>query len=88
MKEQKVLKFSAPYCQPCRLMDRQILNLRNTNGTLLDIYHVDIDSNQELVNQYRVRSVPTLIRVDENGNELLRSTGSMTDDKLLRFIQT
>ena len=36
--------------------------------------------------EFNVRSVPTLIAVDELGNELRRSTGLMTEDKLIEFI--
>jgi len=58
----KVLKFSASWCGPCKMLSR---NLEEVN-TLVPIEEIDIDNNQDLAIEYGVRGVPTMIMLDEN----------------------
>ena len=66
----KVIRFTASWCAPCKALASILEEVK----TDLPIEVVDIDENKELAIQYRVRSVPTLILVDEN-KELKRMTG-------------
>lgn len=66
----KVIRFTASWCAPCKALASILEEVK----TDLPIEVVDIDENKELAIQYRVRSVPTLVIVDEN-KELKRMTG-------------
>ncbi len=66
----KVIRFTASWCAPCKALASILEEVK----TDLPIEVVDIDQNKELAIQYRVRSVPTLVLVDEN-KELKRMTG-------------
>jgi thioredoxin 1 len=66
----KVIRFTASWCAPCKALASILEEVK----TDLPIEVVDIDENKELAIQYRVRSVPTLVLVDEN-KELKRMTG-------------
>jgi thioredoxin 1 len=46
-------------------------------GNEVNYQKIDVDSNQELSMKYGIRNIPTLVLVDNNGNELNRSTGVM-----------
>jgi len=46
---------------------------------------VDVDQNQELSMKYGIRNIPTLVLVDNNGNELNRSTGVMQKQQIIDF---
>jgi thioredoxin 1 len=66
----KVIRFTASWCAPCKALASILEEVK----TDLPIEVVDIDENKELAIQYRVRSVPTLVLVDEN-KELKRMSG-------------
>ena len=79
----KVLKFEASWCSPCKMLKEVIKNIE----TDVVIESVDIDENQDLALKYNIRSVPTCVIVDDEGNEVSRHIGMMSKDKFLEFIK-
>lgn len=79
----QVLKFQAPWCQPCKLLNAQLKRL----FPLLEIQKVNTDEERQLAVQYNIRSIPTLVLLDEMGEEHKRLTGSVTDAKLKEFFE-
>lgn len=77
----KVLKFSAAWCGPCSALTKTLKEMEN----LPEIEHVDIDGNIALATSFGIRSVPTLIIVDENEKEIKRLTGYANKQKLEEF---
>lgn len=77
----KVLKFSASWCQPCSALTKTLKEMEN----LPEIENVDIDGNLALATKFAIRSVPTLVIVDENENEMKRLTGAASKEKLREF---
>lgn len=75
----KVLKFFTEFCSPCRTMSVQLAELG------LNVESVDAIKNRDLVEKYSVMAVPTLIKVDEEGNEIARLRGAQTAEKLKEF---
>ena len=75
----KVLKFFTEFCSPCRTMSVQLAELG------LEVESVDAIKRRDLVDKYSVMAVPTLIKVDEDGNEIARLRGAQTVDKLKEF---
>jgi thioredoxin-like negative regulator of GroEL len=51
------------------------------------IDEVNIDNELMTSVEYGVRSVPTMILVDENGTELKRMVGAMNEEQLLDFLK-
>lgn len=80
----KILKFSSATCMPCKQLAKIIDGLDHGVKSLFEEYTSENDITKFM--EFNVRSVPTLIAVDESGNELRRSTGMMTEDKLIEFI--
>ena len=74
----KILRFTATWCQPCKALAQQLEEL----GLDKDVTVVDIDEQQDLAIQYGVRSVPTLIAVDNN-KEVKRMVGVKAKDLIL-----
>ena len=70
----KVLRFTASWCQPCKMLGR-ILEDIHTDYT---IEVIDIDENRELAIQYSVRGVPTLVML-KNDIETKRIVGMQTE---------
>ena len=70
----RILRFTAPWCQPCKELAKNILKSNIT----LPIEVIDIDLNPELATEYGIRSVPTLIMLDWN-KEVKRITGNKSN---------
>jgi thioredoxin 1 len=51
------------------------------------VEEVDIDANMALAKQYGIRGVPTLVIVDDEGKEVKRQSGMMTEAQLLEFLK-
>jgi thioredoxin 1 len=78
----RVLRFTASWCQPCKALAQQLEEI-NTN---LPIEVIDIDDNQALAMEYGIRSVPTLIMLDENV-EVKRRTGLVAKNLLQEWLE-
>lgn len=77
----KILKFSAEWCGPCKALKQ---NLKDVD---FPIEEHDISEEPDLAAEYEIRSIPTLIYVDENGKTLCRSVGLTTKDVILAKIE-
>ena len=66
----EVLKFSATWCGPCKML---AATLKNVEG----ITDVDIDADRQKAIDFNVRSVPTLVFL-QDGKEVERKTGLMS----------
>lgn len=56
------------------------------DGELADFKFIDADSNMQMIRDYSVTSVPTLVLM-ENEVELRRSTGAKNKEELINFIE-
>ena len=63
----KILYFSAAWCGPCKQL-APIINKLTSEG--FPITKIDVDSNPDLSAQYAIRSIPTMVVLDENGIEI------------------
>jgi thioredoxin 1 len=79
----KVYRFTASWCGPCKAMAK-ILEGANTKGIPIEV--VDIDVHPELAATYRVRSVPTLIMVDEDGQSLKMMVGVKSESIIKEWL--
>jgi thioredoxin 1 len=81
----KAIKFYAEWCGPCKGLSMVIAGA--ADKITIPIENVDIDQNIMESVQYGVRSVPTMVLLDENGAELKRQVGSMNEKQLLEFLK-
>ena len=77
-----VLQFSATWCGPCKSLSKTIE--ASEYKFVNPIYKIDLDENRELAAVLEIRSVPTLIRF-ENQEEKVRKTGNQTFEQLLEL---
>ena len=73
----RILTFTASWCGPCKMLAK---NLESVN-TDIPIEVIDIDVHDDIAQNYGIRSVPTLVMLDEN-NEVKRIVGSKTVNQL------
>ena len=79
----KVIRFTASWCQPCKAMANI---LEEINSPIPIEVVVDIDVHQEVAIEYGIRGVPTLVKVDNNGNITGRMVGVKAKNLVEEFI--
>lgn len=77
----KVLRFTASWCQPCKMLARTLEDI----STDYPIEVIDIDESEELAIQYGVRGVPTLVML-QNDIETKRIVGMQTEGFLKEWL--
>jgi len=75
----KILYFSAAWCGPCKALGPTV-QLLQTQG--LNIQKIDVDQDTTSSTQYNIRSVPTLVKIDNSGNEVGRLVGNQSADAI------
>lgn len=81
----KVLKFYAEWCAPCKGLTMIINGAKDKIN--IPIEEVNIDDNVFMATEFNIRSVPTLVIVDDQENEIKRHTGILNEEKLLEFLE-
>jgi thioredoxin 1 len=59
--------FYADWCGPCKTQDPILEDLKEDWDERFDLERVDVDEQQDVANQYQVRSLPTLIVENDDG---------------------
>lgn len=80
MKE--VLKFSAAWCGPCQALG---MTIKSIDDLSCEVKEIDIDENLDLAAQYSIRSVPTMVML-EDGKEIKRVSGALPLAKVKEFL--
>ena len=80
----KLIKFSASWCMPCKNLESRLNKLDLT----IDLVSYDVEEEVELTEEWKVRNVPTVILVDDNGHEVNRWVGNFEPNvELKAFIK-
>ena len=74
----KIIVLSTSTCGPCKTLSSML----NT----LDIPHIKYIDDTEMFLKYNVYAVPTTIIIDDNGFEVKRHVGLMSNSELLRLV--
>ena len=77
----KVLRFTASWCQPCKMLGRTLEDI----PTDYPIEVIDIDESKDLAIQYGVRGVPTLVMLQDDV-ETKRVVGMQTEGFLKEWL--
>ena len=80
----KLVVFSAKWCGPCKMLS-PILDELETEG--FKIGKVDVDENADLSMDYGVRSVPTICKVNGDGEVAAKLIGAQPKHKLVELLQ-
>ena len=82
MNNKEVLFFTSKKCVACKDI---LPRLKKYCGTNIKINIIDVEENPQIVNNYCVSSLPTLIYMFD-GNPKRQLTGSVSDDLLKEWI--
>ena len=80
--EPVLVDFSAVWCQPCKMLDPVVKQLAGEWDGKVKVVKIDADTNPNLVMQFRVMGIPTLLFM-KGGEVKERVTGFMSKEKLV-----
>ncbi len=80
----KIIEFWAPWCGPCKISKAAIKSLA-AKGFEIPIEEINADENEALVMDYGIKSLPTMILLDDYGVEVARQAGAMTAAQIEQF---
>jgi thioredoxin 1 len=69
----KYLKFEASWCGACKMVQPQ-LNKVSAEG--ITVEKIDAEDDNQMVIDYNIRNLPTVLLVDDSGKEIWRTVGS------------
>jgi thioredoxin 1 len=79
----QLIYFSANWCAACQSMKPAIDQIAKSG---IQVAKIDTDYDVSLTEQYKVKSIPTVVML-ENGQEIKRySGGALTESQLKNFI--
>jgi thioredoxin 1 len=76
-----IIYVSAPWCGPCKMMKPVFNKFVEDNPGRFTSEIVDADSNQELMQKYGVRNIPTFI-FEKDGEVVEKMVGVISATKL------
>ncbi len=80
-----LIDYSANWCQPCKLMQPILKDVKRRLGEKVRILKIDVDKNPAIAQKHNIRSVPTLL-VIKSGKVIFRQTGVMPSDQIVEVL--
>ena len=78
-----IVHFWAPWCGLCRMIDPMMARLKAELGGEIKFVRINADENLKLANTYRLKSLPTILLV-QDGDTLQRLERFNSGDDLRR----
>lgn len=85
----KLLKFKASWCGPCKMQTQEF----KEHPVNVEVEEIDIDNDDnDLVTKHNIRSIPTMILLDDEGETIQRWSGftksEVINERIDVFINT
>lgn len=81
-----LIDFYADWCGPCKMMNPILKEVKDSVGNSVSILKINVDKNQYLANQYKIKGVPTLL-LFKKGKLLWRQSGVVQKHQLIELLK-
>lgn len=76
-----ILLFRIHWSKNCKVIETMLNNIKN-----IEVIDIEQEDNRYLLCKYKVMEIPTLIKIDKDGNEIERIEGLAYKNDILRFL--
>ena len=86
----KIIKYGASWCAPCRNFKdtfEKVQNIDEYKDITFESVDIEDDGRDIEVEKYSIRSVPTVVMLDENDNLLYKVSGNIPLAQLITLIE-
>ena len=84
-----MVDFFATWCPPCKMLDAQTYSdsrvIKASKNWIM--VRIDVDKNRALAEQYEISSIPTIVVLQPDGNEVNRTAGFIPPGPMLSKMQ-
>ncbi|PLX08857.1 MAG: thioredoxin [Marinilabiliales bacterium] len=77
-----LVDFWADWCQPCKMMQPILKEVKHHFGDKVNIIKVNVDKNQVAAGRYMIQNIPTIM-IFKNGNTVFKQAGVMQSASLI-----
>ncbi len=85
LKRVNIFKFGSSWCGPCQEMAKsRVLERFVEAHSDVALHILDVDKHEALSDSYDIKSMPTIVFVDANGDEFERINGIPTMARLIK----
>lgn len=81
-----IIDFYATWCGPCKAMTPVMNLMEEKYGNKFEFKKVDFDKNQDLVQQYNIEAVPTLVVLSPENKVITTIVGYRDADELSEIL--
>lgn len=83
----KILKFESDSCPQCKALSATLERITKEYKTDIKSIDIEEDNNQDLIRKYNIRSIPTLIFLNEaqEYNRLVGNQSYATINKIINY---
>lgn len=77
----KLLKFTAEWCASCKALSSKLEDFE-----LCEIDEIDVEEEIDITNEFKVRSLPTIILIDDEEKEIDRLVGNVSINEIEKLV--
>ena len=83
----KILKFESDSCPQCKALSATLERITKEYKTDIKSIDIEEDNNQDLIRKYNIRSIPTIIFLNEDKeyNRLVGNQSYATINKIINY---
>ena len=81
----KITKYESNWCQPCRALQKTMLEILPSYTTNVEYKVVDIEEDIDLASELKIMSVPTMI-FEKDGETVFRFSGTRSGNEIKAII--
>lgn len=85
----RLMKFWAEWCAPCRYMEPVVKGILE-DGSYPDVelvsVNIDEESGSELAGKFSIKSIPTLVLLDDNNQVVNTLIGTASEEQVREFL--